>query len=208
MPSCPVFREPVLRRRGASLPELPSLSNLRSSGVGPATAASVHLKLAAAVPISFVNVVVRSPSGIASDPQGGPHGPLSPLAGEDAAPEAALAVLSLTKFDVSHLNANNSVQHVPPHRIWEEPSLSRGLGLVLAGSADAHVARSRNAGGSRHRRGLGRLQARKRRTGARESCLEQALPAQALRERGARNDDARQAAPAVDAAAPPIQKRR
>ena len=35
MPSCPVFREPVLRRRGASLPErrvwrtLPSLSNLR-----------------------------------------------------------------------------------------------------------------------------------------------------------------------------------
>ena len=73
--------------------------------------------------------------------QGGPHGPLSPLAGEDAAPEAALVVLSLTKFDVSHLSANNSVQHVPPHRIWEDPSLSRGLGLVLAGSADAHVAR-------------------------------------------------------------------
>ncbi len=147
MPSCPVFREPFLRRRGASLPErrvwrtLPSLSNLRSSGVGPATAASVHLRLAAAALISFVNIVVRSPSGIASDPQGGPHGPLSPLAGEDAAPEAALVVLSLTKFDVSHLSADNSVQHVPPHRIWEEPSLSRGLGLVLAGSADAHVAR-------------------------------------------------------------------
>ena len=85
-----------------------------SSGVGPATAASVHLKLAAAVPISFVNVVVRSPSGITSDPQGGPHGPLSPLAGEDAAPEAALVVLSLTKFDVSHLSADNSVQQVPP----------------------------------------------------------------------------------------------
>ncbi len=101
----------------------------------------MHLKLAAVVPISFVNIVVRSPSGIASDPQGGPHGPLSPLAGEDAAPEAALVVLSLTKFDVSHLSADNSVQHVPPHRIWEEPSLSRGLGLVLAGSADAHVAR-------------------------------------------------------------------
>ena len=92
------------------------------------TGQSVHLKLAAAAPISFVSVVVRSPSGIASDPQGGPHGPLSPLAGEDAAPEAALVVLSLTKFDVSHLSADNSVQHVPPHRIWEEPSLSRGLG--------------------------------------------------------------------------------
>ena len=49
---------------------------------------------------------------------------------------------------------------------------------------------------------------RKRRTGARESCLKQALPAQALRERGARNDDARQAAPAVDAAVLSIQKRR
>ena len=65
MPSCPVFREPVLRRRGTSLPErrvwrtLPSLSNLRSSGVGPATAASVHLKLAAAAPISFVSVALR-----------------------------------------------------------------------------------------------------------------------------------------------------
>ena len=147
MPSCPVFREPVLRRRGASLPErrvwrtLPSLSNLRSSGVGPATAASEHLKLAAAAPISFVSVALRFSIGHRVGPQGGPHGPLSPLAGEDAAPEAALVVLSLTKFDVSHLSADNSVQHVPPHRIWEEPSLSRGLGLVLAGSADAHVAR-------------------------------------------------------------------
>ena len=73
MPSCPVFREPFLRRRGASLPErrvwrrLPSLSNLRSSGVGPATAASVHLRLAAAAPVGRGSVVVRSPSGIASD---------------------------------------------------------------------------------------------------------------------------------------------
>ncbi len=122
MPSCPVFREPVLRRRGASLPErrvwrtLPSLSNLRSSGVGPATAASVHLKLAAAAPISFVSVALRFSIGHRVGPQGGPHGPLSPLAGEDAAPEAALVVLSLTKFDVSHLSSGNSVQHVPPHR--------------------------------------------------------------------------------------------
>ena len=147
MPSCPVFREPFPRRRGAGLPErrvwrtLPSLSNLRSSGVGPATAASVHLRLAVAAPISFVSVALRFSIGHRVGPQGGPHGPLSPLAGEDAAPEAALVVLSLTKFDVSHLSADNSVQHVPPHRIWEEPSLSRGLGLVLAGSADAHVAR-------------------------------------------------------------------
>ena len=109
--------------------------------------------------------------------QGGPHGPLSPLAGEDAAPEAAPVVSSSTKYDVSYLSADNSVHHIPPNRIERNPASLEVWGWSWPALRTHTSHGSRNAGGSRHCRGLGRLQARKRRTGARESCLKQALPA-------------------------------
>jgi len=96
--------------------------------------------------------------------QGGPHGPLSPLAGEDAAPEAAPVVSSSTKYDVSYLSADNSVHHIPPNRIERNPASLE----VWAG--------------------LGRLCGRTRRTGA--ATLEDRDTAAALdgcrRENGAR----------------------
>ena len=166
-----------------------------------------HVMLAAAAPVGRGSVVVRSPSGIASDSRRTPWSSVVP-AGEDAAPEAAPVVFSSTKYDVSYLSADNSVHHIPPNRIERNPASLEVWGWSWPALRTHTSHGSRIAGGSRHCRGLGRLQARKRRTGARESCLKQALPAQALIERGARNDDARQAAPAVDAAVLSIQKRR
>ena len=167
--------------------------------------------LAAAAPVGRWSVVVRRRAfsiGHRVGPQGGPHDPLSPLAGEDASPDSAPVVSSSTKYDVSYLSADNSVHHIPPTGSGGDPASLEVWGWSWPALRTHTSHGSRNAGGSRHCRGLGRLQARKRRTGARESCLKQALPAQALRERGARNDDARQAAPAVDAAVLSIQKRR